>query len=90
MKRDDFIDNLGITCAYELKDHGKVWKITEDMIVYYPEGGGHAFDSWDELFAHKAETKTLGELVDELVNYDTSFVYHIKLQAIDENGDLID
>jgi hypothetical protein len=88
MKREQFIKNLEITNAYELKDNGDVYKITLDKLVYYPQGGGHIFDSWKELFNHKANTKTLGELVDELTEYDTEFIYHISVEVIDENGDI--
>ena len=88
MNRDEFIDNLTITGAYELKDHGDVYKVTEEQLVYYPQGSGHMFDTWEELFDHKAKTKTLGELVDELETYNKEFIYHLNVELLDENGDI--
>lgn len=89
MNRDEFVENLQLTGGYFLAINDKEYEIQGDKVVVFPDGKCHLFKTWDEVFAVKADDKTLGELVDDLKQYDKSVIYHVPLRIFDDDGNLM-
>ena len=71
MERSKFIDNLEITGKYFLKDGNHEIEVYTECVLGI-DGKRRKYKSYDELFAVKIDSKTAGELVDELKYYDLS------------------
>ena len=85
MERSKFIDNLEITGKYFLKDGKHEIEVYTECVLGI-DGKRRKYKSYDELFDVKIDSKTAGELVDELKYYDLSSKYHIPVMFFDEKG----
>lgn len=89
MERSKFIDNLEITGKYFLKDGKHEIEVYTECVLGI-DGKRRKYKSYDELFAVKIDSKTAGELVDELKYYDLSSKYHIPVMFFDEKGNEVE
>ena len=86
MLRNEFVEKIDKTNAYELRHNGKTYIVYYDMAVDFPDGSGKLYDSFEELFEAKAEDVTIGDLVDRLKAFNDEFIYHVPTRIYDENG----
>lgn len=89
MNRSVFIEELVHVGATALYNQDKQWIIVEEGIVLNPDGSGHCYDSFEELFQHDCEGKTVGELVDALEEINDDIHFLLPIMLFDENGDLV-